>query len=345
LIEIKYERPPLSLPYAAKPLGNKRTVSAFDEILFGSAPEFRAVVRAAGLVAATDVTLLLLGESGTGKDLLARAIHLESRRAAQPLVAINCAALPEHLAESELFGHRKGAFTGALSDATGRIRAAHGGTLFLDEVGDLPLPIQAKLLRFLESGECQGVGQPTPERVDVRVIAATNHDLPALVAAGRFRSDLYYRLHVVPLELPPLRERRGDLPGLLERLTAGLAAHHGLEPPRYHPDAVAALARYSWPGNVRELRNVCERMVVLFSGRTVLPTNLPRELQTAQAAHAGREGFTLPDRGISLDELEAQMIRQALDKTLGNRSRAARLLGLTRDTLLYRIKKYAIDAA
>ena len=319
-------------------------MSAFEQLLIGEAPVFRAVTRAAQLVAATDVTVLILGESGTGKELLARAIHQESRRAGQPLVAINCAALPESLAESELFGHRKGAFTGAVNDHPGRIRIAAGGTLFLDEVGELPLAIQAKLLRFLECGECQGVGQMTPEKVDVRVIAATNRDLYAEVKAGRFREDLYYRLHVVPLELPPLRARTGDLALLLQHLTSTLARQHGLEPPRYHADALKAMERHSWPGNVRELRNFCERMLVLFNGRTVHLENLPREIRSPssqQAASADR--FTLPEQGIRLDDLEVHMIRQALEKTLGNRSRAARLLGLTRDTLLYRMKKYAIE--
>jgi transcriptional regulator with GAF, ATPase, and Fis domain len=315
--------------------------TSFDDLLIGDAPEFRSVLRAAQIVAATDVTVLVLGESGTGKELLARAIHDESRRAGQPLVTINCAALPEQLAESELFGHRKGAFTGAVSDQPGRIRSAAGGTLFLDEIGELPLASQAKLLRFLESGECQAVGQGTPEKVDVRVIAATNRDLFAEVRAGRFREDLYYRLNVVPVELPPLRQRQGDLPVLLEHLTRTLARQHGLEPPVYQPDALQALARYSWPGNVRELRNFCERMVVLLSGCAVHATNLPTDLRRSDPEPSG-EGFMLPEQGIRLEELEVQMIRQALQRVQGNRSQAARLLGLTRDTLLYRLKKYAI---
>lgn len=319
-------------------------MNAFEQLLVGESPEFRAITRAAQLVAATDVTVLILGESGTGKELLAQAIHRESRRAAQLLIAINCAALPENLAESELFGHRKGAFTGAVSDHPGRIRMAAGGTLFLDEVGELPLSIQAKLLRFLESGECQGVGQTTPEKMDVRVIAATNRDLYADVKAGRFRQDLYYRLHVVPLELPSLRLRTGDLPLLLQRFTSTLAQQHGLEPPVYHAATLSTMAHYPWPGNIRELRNFCERMLVLFSGRTIHPENLPREFRSPGAHQASSaDDFALPDQGIRLDDLEVHMIRQALEKTLGNRSRAARLLGLTRDTLLYRMKKYAIE--
>jgi transcriptional regulator with GAF, ATPase, and Fis domain len=318
-------------------------MSAFDELLIGTSPELAATVRAAQVAAATDVTVLVLGESGTGKELLATAIHRESRRADRPLVTINCAALPEGLAEAELFGHRRGAFTGAAQDRTGRIRAADGGTLFLDEIGELPLAIQAKLLRFLESGECQAVGDNRAHHVDVRIIAATNRDLYEEVRAGRFREDLYYRLNVVPLELPALRNRTGDLPALLAGLTGKLAAHHGLAAPSYSAAAIERLQRHPWPGNVRELRNFCERMLVLLSGRRIEPENLPVELSRAHARqHAG---FALPADGISLETLEAQMIRQALEQTHGNRSQAARLLGLTRDTLLYRIKKHALHGA
>ncbi|MDD3450043.1 MAG: sigma-54 dependent transcriptional regulator [Gammaproteobacteria bacterium] len=314
--------------------------------LIGEAPEFQAVVRATRIVAATDVALLILGESGTGKELLAHAVHQHSRRAGRAFVSVNCAALPETLAESELFGHRRGAFTGATADSPGRIRSAAGGTLLLDEIGELPLSMQAKLLRFLESGECQALGQSMPERVDVRIIAATNRDLLTEVEAGRFREDLYYRLNVVPLELPPLRERSGDVSLLVDHLTGEIAAQHGLEPPRYSPQARALLEAYGWPGNVRELRNVCERMVVFCAGREVGPDNLPREFRHGGSVHASARGgaFALPDSGVRLDDVEAYLIRQALDKARGNRSKAARLLGLTRDTLLYRLKKYAIEA-
>jgi DNA-binding NtrC family response regulator len=315
-------------------------MSDFHTSLLGSSPEFSSVIRSAQIIAATDVTALLLGESGTGKELMAHAMHQASSRCGAPFVAINCAALPEQLVESELFGHRKGAFTGAAEHQRGRIRAAEGGTLFLDEVGELPLAIQAKLLRFLESGECQAVGENTPCRVDVRVIAATNRDLHALVRQGLFREDLYYRLNVVPLEMPPLRRRHGDVPLLIEQLTAQLANQYGLEAPRYSSRALTRLEGYAWPGNVRELRNFCERMVVLLNGREVGEENLPPEIAQQSAAASGP--FTLPDNGIRLDELEQEMIRQALERTRGNRSRAARLLGLSRDTLLYRIKKYAL---
>lgn len=314
--------------------------NAFAQSLIGQSPEFSALVRAAKVVAATHVTVLLLGESGTGKEMFASAIHQESPRSQAPFVAINCAALPEALAESELFGHRKGAFTGAVHDHAGRIHSAAGGTLFLDEIGELPLTIQAKLLRFLESSEIQAVGATGCERVDVRIIAATHHNLHQRVKQGLFRADLYYRLNVVPLELPPLRQRQGDIPLLLNALTDQLASQYRLPAPRYSLRAMKALGRYSWPGNIRELRNFAERMLVLLPGTTIEPDNLPHEMLAPQLDEA--TFFTLPDQGINLEELEQQMIRQALYKTRGNRSHAARLLGLTRDTLLYRLKKYAI---
>lgn len=313
-----------------------------EQTLLGHAPEWQSVLRTARLVAATDVTVLISGESGTGKELLARALHRDSRRSDGPFVPINCAALPDGLVESALFGHRRGAFTGATTDQPGHIRAAAGGTLFLDEVAELPLVVQAKLLRFLESGECQVVGSPTPSHCNTRLITATHRDLLAWVKQGRFREDLYYRLNVVPLELPPLRQRGSDLKLLLAHFTTTLARHHGLPPPHYSPALLDRLHHHPWPGNVRELRNLCERLVVLFPGRTVEPDNLPAEFRAHSSA--ANLGFQLPERGLVLDDLEANLIRQALVRARGNRSRAARLLGLTRDTLLYRMKKYALDS-
>ncbi|MCU7845442.1 MAG: sigma-54 dependent transcriptional regulator [Candidatus Thiodiazotropha sp. (ex Monitilora ramsayi)] len=312
--------------------------------MLGQAPEFQSVLRAMRIVSATDATVLVTGESGTGKELLAKALVESSRRREKPYITVNCAALPVQLAESELFGHRKGAYTGATSDGIGKMQAAHGGTLFLDEIGELPMSVQAKLLRFLETGECQPVGQARSQRVDVRVIAATNRDLSEAVEQGTFRADLYYRLYVVPLELPPLRDRPGDIPLLMKGLTGLLADQYNLVPPNYSKGSVKILNSYGWPGNVRELKNFCERMLILFSGRTIEPTNLPSEFQRAVAPKAavGDGGFELPEQGIRMDELEANLIEQALYKTAGNRSRAARLLGLSRDTLLYRMKKYAI---
>ncbi|RLK50275.1 regulatory Fis family protein [Alkalispirillum mobile] len=308
--------------------------------MLGKSPELQSVLRAARLVASTDVTTLILGESGTGKELLARTLHDESPRAGSPFIAVNCAALPEGLAESELFGHRRGAFTGAVDAHDGRIAAADGGTLFLDEVGELPAAVQAKLLRFLESGECQPLGATRPQAVDTRVVAATHRDLHEDVAAGRFRADLYYRLQVIPLELPALRERPSDIPALLSHFLETLAGQHGLPGPRLSCAARQCLEAYAWPGNVRELRNTCERLVILHAGQTIEPDHLPAALRTTGGAG---NSFRLPAEGVRMDELEADLIRQALARTEGNRSRAARLLGLTRDTLLYRMKKYGLQ--
>jgi DNA-binding NtrC family response regulator len=316
-----------------------RTTNPFDRLI-GSAPEFRSLLRAASLVAATDVTCVIRGESGTGKELLARALHAASPRAMRRFVTVNCAAIPESLVESELFGHRKGTFTGATADQLGRFAQADRGTLFLDEVAELPFGSQAKLLRFLESGECQAIGDLNPRNLDVRVCAATQRNLYDEVKEGRFREDLYYRLNVVPLEIPPLRARPGDIALLLGELTADLVRRHGLPAPEYSSDAVACLEGYHWPGNVRELRNLCERMLVLFPGRRIEPDDLPGEV--VQPKRPAKAPFTLPEQGIRLGELEADMIRQALDRSPGNRSKASRLLGISRDALLYRMQKHAI---
>ncbi len=314
----------------------------FATMLTGTHPTFQALVRSAQIVAATDVSVLLLGETGTGKERMAEAIHRESRRRDQRFIAVNCAALPEALAESLLFGHRKGAFTSATQDNEGYLLAAHGGTLFLDEVGELPLELQAKLLRFFESGEILPVGATRTQQVDVRIVAATNRDLADQVDQGQFRADLYYRLHVVPLELPALRERGQDLQLLLQHFTRELAKRHRLAAPQYHKETLKQLQRYNWPGNIRELRNFAERMLVLFSGRPVMPENLPREIRARPDATTHSRQLTLPEGGINLQGLEVDFIQQALQRAQGNRSQAARLLGLSRDTLLYRIKKYAL---
>jgi DNA-binding NtrC family response regulator len=319
-------------------------MDVFETTMLGKSPEFVSVLRSAQIVAATDVTVLIHGESGTGKELLARALHNASPRHSGPFIAINCAALPEQLVESELFGHRRGAFTGAVDNQEGRIRAASGGTLFLDEIGELPLNIQAKLLRFLENGECQAIGESQTQRVNARIIAATNRDLHQQVREGHFREDLFYRLNIVPLQLPPLRQRRSDISPLLLAFSRELAAQHRLDPPLFDKKVVQRLETYPWPGNIRELRNLCERMVILHHGKTLTLEHLPPEFDTTTATEAIPTGnFSLPPNGLSLDELEREMISQALDRTQGNRSHAARLLGLTRDTLLYRIKKHALD--
>jgi DNA-binding NtrC family response regulator len=267
-------------------------------------------------------------------------LRQQSPRTERPFVALNCAALPESLAESELFGHRKGSFTGAVSSQIGRLPAADGGTVFLDEVNSLPVPLQAKLLRFLESGEIQPIGETAPQRVDVRVIAATNVDLHEQIGRGEFRRDLYYRLNVVPLEIPPLRDRGGDIPLLLQHFMAQFAREHGLPAATFGKGALARLCTYPWPGNVRELRNVCERLSILMAGRVIEESNLPGEISNRVPQQ--KPLFALPEVGIELEQLEIDLIRQALHRTNGNRSRAARLLGISRDTLNYRMRKHGI---
>lgn len=312
--------------------------------LIGKDAELETVVRSAQMIALTDATVLILGESGTGKELLARQIHHKSRRSDAPFVVINCAALPETLAETELFGHRKGAFTGAETHRQGRIQSAHGGTLFLDEIGELPLSIQGKFLRFLEHGECQPLGKNTLDKVDTRIIAATNRDLLAEVKAGRFRQDLYYRLNIVPLTLPPLRHRKQDIKTLFKHFINYFSQQYQLDKPTYTPAIIQHLEKYHWHGNVRELRNVCERLVLLHAGQLITTEHLPPELQLSsqKTFPSNNIDFPLPSKGINLVELEINLIHQALTKTYGNLSQAARLLGLTRDTLLYRVKKYEI---
>lgn len=313
--------------------------------MLGQAPEFRSVVRAAGLVAPTDATVLVTGESGTGKELLAHHIHRHSRRSQGPYVVINCAALPDSLVESELFGHHKGAFTGAVQHQVGRVQAAHGGTLFLDEISEISLATQAKLLRLLESGECQTVGMAQISRVDIRVIAATNKNLLDWVHAGRFREDLYFRLNVVPLELPPLRQRREDLSVLMQAFAARLAEKNQASPPVYASCALQHLKGYAWPGNIRELRNFCERMGILHSGRVVRAEDLPWEMRQSRAEEepvVSGNFFALPVGGVDFEQLERHLIDQALVRSGGNKSHAARLLGFSRDTFLYRLKKFSM---
>jgi DNA-binding NtrC family response regulator len=312
------------------------------KLLGGDSPALQAVLRSAALVAATDATALVTGESGTGKELLARGMHEASRRHAGPWVPVNCAALPSELVEAELFGYWKGAFTGADRNAPGFVHQAQNGTLFLDEIAELTLAGQAKLLRFLEEGECQRLGSGRAETLDVRVIAATHQDLSALVAQGRFRSDLFYRLNVIPLTLPPLRERDGDVGLLLDRFRRELAQTHGVDTPAFAQSARTRLTRYAWPGNVRELRNLVERCVVLMPGRTLESRDLPVEWFADSCVSEPHLGVYLPPEGVRLEDVEADLIRQALSRSGGNRTRAAALVGVTRDTLLYRLKKHGL---
>jgi transcriptional regulator with PAS, ATPase and Fis domain len=309
--------------------------------IIGQSPALDSLIRSAKIVAATDVTVLLKGETGTGKEVLATAIQQAGTRANKAFITLNCAALPESLIESELFGHKKGSFTGATSDKQGLFQATDGGTLFLDEINSLPLSIQAKLLRFLESGECLAVGEIKPYKVDVRIISATNADLNKQIESGEFRSDLYFRLNVVPLELPPLAQRTEDIESLIKHFLVLFENAHSLTAPKFSKQALKTLRAYSWPGNIRELRNLCERLSILLAGRVIEPENLPSEFTTKYIGNTPvASNFTLPETGLQLDTLEADLIHQALNRTKGNRSKSAKLLGISRDTLLYRMQKH-----
>lgn len=309
----------------------------FDAILTHSAT-MQAILCSARLVASTAVNVLITGESGTGKELVAKAIHQSSPRPQQSFITVNCAALPETLAESLLFGHRKGSFTGADQTQQGLIAAAEGGTLFLDEIGELPINLQAKLLRFLESGEILPLGEVRARQVKVRVLAATHRNLEQESRAGRFRTDLYYRLNVLPIELVPLRERPEDIELLSHYFLGQFAEQHRLNKTSLARDSIKTLQRYTWPGNVRELKNTCERLSILLAGQVIHSANLPMQIQ--QPKPLSLSTFTLPAEGVNLEALERDLLQQALDKTQQNKTQAARLLGISRDALNYRLKKY-----
>lgn len=297
------------------------------EVVADSGP-MRQVLRTAALVAQSDAPVLITGESGVGKEVVAQLIHAWSARAGNPLVAANCAGLPETLIESELFGHAKGAFTGAAGERAGYFRAAHRGTLLLDEIGELPLHLQPKLLRVLEAREIVPVGSERPAAVDVRVIAATNRDLELAVREGRFREDLYYRLNVVELAVPPLRDRRGEILPLTRKMAAAFVG----APVRLSPQALQCLLAYDWPGNVRELRNAVQRACLLCQGDVVLPEHLPPKIRglSAVSPTAAGEG--------RLSQVERAAILAALEECAGNRTQAAKRLGISRRGLLYKLR-------
>lgn len=299
-----------------------------------------SLLRSAKIAAGTDVSVLILGETGTGKECLANAIQQHSKRSDRPFSAINCAGLPESIAESILFGHRKGSFTGALADQSGILKSADKGTVFLDEVDALPLAIQAKLLRFIESGEIQPVGYHASQYMDIRIIAATNSELQKKVQRGEFRRDLYYRLNVVPLEIPPLRERTGDIRILMEHFMTRFNLGSGTHVSRISRTAMDHLMNYSWPGNVRELRNVCERLCILNQHGVVEERHLPDEIVTNRVIQGPK--VILPPGGVNLEQVEISLILQALDRTDQNQTKAAMLLNISRDTLVYRMLKYGL---
>jgi len=311
------------------------------ENIVGRSKNLLRVLEMASRVAQRDSTVLIGGETGTGKELLARAIHHNSRRRDMPFITINCGAIPRELIEAELFGYTRGAFSGAVAAKVGRIEMADGGTLFLDEVGELPLEMQVKLLRMLQEGEVDKIGATTTGRVDVRIVAATNRNLPAMVEDGSFREDLYYRLAVVPLELPPLRERREDIPELAQHLFRKLQERHAVPRLRVHPMVISRLCDQRWPGNVRQLENVVERMVVLAAGEEITEADLPDEIRSTPAA--GSLGhFQLPEQGISLEGVERELLMRALEKFNGNQTQAARFLDISRRTLIYRMEKHGL---
>jgi DNA-binding NtrC family response regulator len=315
------------------------------EGIIGRSRSMRNLFQVLETVAATNSTILITGETGTGKELVARAIHHNSPRKANRFVALNCSAIPETLLEAELFGHVRGAFTGAVGNRPGRFEQAHRGTLLLDEVGTMSVALQMKLLRALQEREFEKVGDSRPTKVDVRVIAATNSDLAQMVRDGRFREDLYYRLNVIPMALPPLRDRREDIPLLVQHFLERFCRE--LSPPRpvmtVSQQAMRRLMAYAWPGNVRQLENALERAVALSAGRQQIELfDLPPDIQEAGVA-SGPAAFALPEDGIDFDEyvsnVERELIRQSLERTGGNKGRAAQLLNLKRTTLVEKLKR------
>jgi len=328
--------------------------------LLGKAPAMQQVFRAIGRLARSSVTVLITGESGTGKELVARALHEHSPRAARPFIALNTAAIPADLLESELFGHERGAFTGADAQRRGRFEQADGGTLFLDEIGDMSLPLQTRLLRVLAEGEFYRVGGQTPIRVDVRVIAASNQNLPERVTRGLFREDLYHRLNVIRIELPPLRARAEDIPGLLQHYMRIAAQELAVEPKALSPEALERLTQHAWPGNVRELVNLCRRLSVLAPGTEVHLEDLPPEAAGAAAVAPKEADWALalgawaerharsgasPLLDVAQPEFERVLIRTALRRTQGHRQEAAKLLGWGRNTLTRKLKELGMSGA
>jgi DNA-binding NtrC family response regulator len=330
--------------------------------LVGNSPRMREIYEMIHKVATSAATTVLLqGESGTGKDLVAKAIHYSSDRADQPFMNITCSALPETLLESELMGHEKGAFTDARERKRGLFEVANGGTVFLDEIGDMGIGLQAKMLRFLEEKTFRRVGGSRDLTVDVRIVAATNRDLEEAVREGRFREDLYYRLQVIPIEMPPLRERRGDVELLVAHFVTRFNKEFHKHTRGFTPEALEALREYDWPGNVRELRNVVERAMILETKEVLdlddLPASVrdsirrpPRLRPVGEAGEVAGEdgddeglpGLDIPDEGLPLRRMEEHMVRQALAKTGGNQSRAAGLLDISRDALRYKMKKFGL---
>jgi two-component system NtrC family response regulator len=311
------------------------------EHIVGRSEKLLHTLDAALRAAQTDTTVLIRGETGTGKELLARGIHFNSLRKDRPFITINCAAIPKDLLESELFGHVRGAFTGAVAHKRGKIELADTGTLFLDEIGELPLALQSKLLRLLQEREIEKVGATTPSRVDVRVVAATNRNLQAMVEDGEFREDLYYRLAVIPIELPPLRERPEDIAELAQHFFERARERHAKPDLALSPAVLPYLSAYRWPGNVRELENLIERLVVLRRGDEITVADLPDSLRREKPPLEAIQ-LELPPDGISLEAVERELILRALARFNYNQTQAARYLDISRKTLIYRMEKFGI---
>ncbi|HYI95403.1 MAG TPA: sigma-54 dependent transcriptional regulator [Bryobacteraceae bacterium] len=312
----------------------------FEQIIGRSDP-LMFVLDMASRAAQTDSTVLIHGETGTGKELLARAVHFNSRRAAKAFITINCGAIPRDLLESELFGHMRGSFTGALSHKQGKVEAADGGTLFLDEIGEMSMELQVKMLRMIQEGEIEKIGTTAPLKVDVRIIAATHRNLQAMIEDGTFREDLYYRLSVIPLTLPPLRERSADIPELVQHFFLKARQKVGRPDLVLPPALIPYFQRYSWPGNIRELQNIIERITVLSRGNEITVADLPEALRK-QATAPDAVSLELNPGGISLEGIERDLIVRALEKFSGNQTQAARYLDISRKALIYRMEKHGI---
>jgi DNA-binding NtrC family response regulator len=313
------------------------------EGIVGRSPKMAEVVEVLRKIAPSPATVLVRGESGTGKELIARAIHFNSPRRKKPFTPLNCSAIPEQLFESELFGHERGSFTGAEARKEGLFELTQGGTLFLDEIGDLPLAMQAKLLRALQDKEIRRVGGKESLKVDVRVVAATNKDLAKDMAEGRFREDLYYRLAVVTVSLPPLRERREDIRELVEYFVQKYNREYGTRVKGVSAAVLKAFAEYSWPGNIRQLSSVMERAVLLCEGGTIGEDDIRGELRLAHGAAPAGASLEIPDEGLDFEALEKELLRKALDKAGGVATKAARLLGMSYKAFLYRLEKFHLD--
>ena len=321
----------------------RREVWAYKKFgqLIGQSPAMRDLYAVIQAVSTNKSTVVITGESGTGKELVARTIHQKGPLVAQPFVALNCGAMSEALLDSQLFGHRRGAFTGAIADHNGVFQAAHGGTLFLDEIAEIPLALQVKFLRAIQEREVSPLGAGKPVSVDVRIIAASNRELSQAVEDGAFREDLFYRLNVIPIHLPPLRQRSEDLPLLIDHFIAVFSAAYKVEPKTLAPRALAKLQAYAWPGNIRELQNVIERLFALCPGHEIGLADLPEPIAGLCAAPTP---FQTEARLPSLEEMEKSLIAAALDKSRGNKNEAARLLGIDRQRLYRKIEKYGLTS-